>query len=60
VLCVESNPSDPRESVIGRKVELKAKITDLTVIICGVVHVKVNLSPLVFLPSLRVSASPRL
>jgi hypothetical protein len=59
VLCAESNPSDPRESVIGRKVELKAKITDLTVVICGV-HVKVNLSPLVFLPSLRVSASPRL
>jgi hypothetical protein len=31
VLCAESDQSDFRGLVIGRKVELKAKITDLTV-----------------------------
>jgi hypothetical protein len=55
VRCAETNPSDLRGSVIGRNVGLKAKITDLTV-----VHVKVNLSALVFHPSLPASASPRL
>jgi len=36
--CAESNSSDLRGSVNGRKVELKAKITDLSVV-CGAVHV---------------------
>lgn len=34
--------------------------SDLSVVTCGVVHIKVNLSPLVFPPSLRASAWPRL
>jgi hypothetical protein len=41
VLYAESNSSDRRGLDISRKVELKAKITDLRVINC-VAHVKVN------------------